>query len=148
MEVNRDEALRCLDIAKRHLSSGNYASARKFASKSVSLFPTKQAEAFVAKVDAEEASASSSTPSSTKSSPNPGSTKPTTATSSSSASASSSARPTSTPPRARSTPVEREYTPEQVAAVKAVRASGGDFYKVLGVKKDATETEIKKAYRK
>ncbi|KAF9290147.1 hypothetical protein BGZ68_007850 [Mortierella alpina] len=152
MEVNRDEALRCLDIARRHLNSGNYASARKFGGKSISLFPTPEAKAFLAKVDQAEDSASSSTipstPSSTKSSPNPGS-----GSSFASGSGSSSARPDSVPARPRSTPadhkpVEREYTPEQVAAVKAIRSSGGDFYKVLGINKDASDSEIKKAYRK
>lgn len=158
MEVNKDEALRCLEIGRRHLNGGNYASARKFAAKSIALFPTPEAKQFLAKVDQEESSASpstgssssfsgstnpSSTPSSTKSSPNPGS----------SGFGSSSSRPNSVPPRPRSTPVEhkpaeRDYTPEQVAAVKAIRSSGGDFYKVLGVGKDATESEIKKAYRK
>ncbi|KAF9968137.1 hypothetical protein BGZ70_006407 [Mortierella alpina] len=152
MEVNRDEALRCLDIARRHLNSGNFASARKFGGKSISLFPTPEAKAFLAKVDQAEDSASSSTnpstPSSTKSSPNPGS-----GSSFASGPGSSSARPDSVPARPRSTPVdhkpvEREYTPEQVAAVKAIRSSGGDFYKVLGINKDASDSEIKKAYRK
>ncbi|KAF9390409.1 hypothetical protein CPB97_009370 [Podila verticillata] len=157
MEVNKDEALRCLEIGRRHLNSGNFASARKFGGKSIALFPTPEAKQFLAKVDREEASASpstgssssfsgstnpSSTPSSTKSSPNPGSSE-----------FGSSSRPNSVPPRPRSTPVEhkpaeRDYTPEQVAAVKAIRSSGGDFYKVLGVGKDANESEIKKAYRK
>lgn len=157
MEVNKDEALRCLDIGRRHLNSGNYTSARKFAAKSIALFPTPEAKQFLAKVEQEESSASPSTgssssfsgspnpssmPSSTKSSPNPGSSE-----------FGSSSRPNSVPPRPRSTPVEhkpaeRDYTPEQVAAVKAIRSSGGDFYKVLGVGKDATESEIKKAYRK
>ncbi|KAG0048305.1 hypothetical protein BGZ83_006703 [Gryganskiella cystojenkinii] len=157
MEVNRDEALRCLDIARRHFNSGNTAGAKKFIAKSISLFPTPEAKAFLTKVEQEESSPSpsassssstfdSSTPSSTKSSPNPGS--------SSFGGTSSARRPESVPPRPRSTPVtehkpaERDYTPEQVAAVKAVRSSGGDFYKVLGIKKDATDSEIKKAYRK
>lgn len=163
MEVNKDEAQRCMDIARRHLSSGNYSSARKFATKSIALFPTPEAKAFLTRVDSEEATSSSpasdassstfsasaepysSTPSSTKSSPNPGS--------SFSSGTRASARPESVPPRPRSTPVdhkpaEREYTPEQVAAVKKVRSSGGDFYKVLGINKDASEAEIKKAYRK
>ncbi|KAF9339602.1 hypothetical protein BGZ91_005392 [Linnemannia elongata] len=162
MEVNKDEAQRCMDIARRHLSSGNYSSARKFATKSIALFPTPEAKAFLSRVDTQEAAStsspasnasssstfspstepSSSTPSSTKSSPNPGSS-----------SAGSRTRPESVPPRPRSTPVdhkpaEREYTPEQVAAVKKIRSSGGDFYKVLGINKDASEAEIKKAYRK
>ncbi|KAF9923178.1 hypothetical protein FBU30_006751 [Linnemannia zychae] len=154
MEVNKDEAQRCLDIARRHLKSGNHPSARKFANKSIALFPTEEAKAFIIIVEQEESKTtsstfssteSSSTPSSTKSSPNPGS---------SSFTSGASARPeSSVPPRPRSTPVEhkpaeREYTQEQAAAVKKIRSSGGDFYKVLGVSKDASDTDIKKAYRK
>ncbi|KAG0267707.1 hypothetical protein BG011_000018 [Mortierella polycephala] len=154
MEVNKDEALRCLEIARRHLNTGNFAHARKFGLKSISLFPTTDAKAFIAIVESKEAMAArpgassstpgASTPSSTKGSSNPGV----------STSASSGPKSPSPPLRSRSTPiidhkpVEREYTAEQVAAVKAIRSSGGDFYKVLGVKKDATEIEIKKAYRK
>ncbi|KAK3835553.1 MAG: hypothetical protein J3R72DRAFT_477479 [Linnemannia gamsii] len=171
MEVNKDEAQRCLDIARRHLNSENYSSAKKFATKSLALFPTPEAKAFLAKVNLEESTSSSpasnassstfssstdpsSTPSSTKSSPNPGSASSSAGGASSFTSGSrASARPESVPPRPRSTPVdhkpaEREYTPEQVAAVKKIRSSGGDFYKVLGINKDASETDIKKAYRK
>ncbi|KAG0324925.1 hypothetical protein BGZ99_001284 [Dissophora globulifera] len=148
MEVNKDEALRCLDIARRHLSTGNYSSARKFALKSIALFPTPEGEAFVLKVASEESSTTTTASSSTESTSK-------TKSSSSSESATSSARPnsTATPLRSRSTPVdhkpvERDYTSEQAAAVKNIRSSGGDFYKVLGVQKDASDTDIKKAYRK
>ncbi|KAF9151312.1 hypothetical protein BG015_006834 [Linnemannia schmuckeri] len=168
MEVNKDEAQRCMDIARRHLNSGNYSSARKFATKSIALFPTPEAKAFLTRVDKEESTSSpasnassstfsasaepsSSTPSSTKSSPNLGSSAG--GASSFTSGSRASARPESVPPRPRSTPVdhkpaEREYTPEQVAAVKKIRSSGGDFYKVLGINKDASDAEIKKAYRK
>ncbi|KAF8949273.1 hypothetical protein BGZ47_007983 [Haplosporangium gracile] len=165
MEVNKDEAQRCMDIARRHLNSANYSSARKFATKSIALFPTPEAKAFLTRVDNEESTSSnassstfsaftepsSSTPSSTKSSPNLGSSAG--GASSFTSGSRTSARPESVPPRPRSTPVdhkpaEREYTPEQVAAVKKIRSSGGDFYKVLGINKDASEAEIKKAYRK
>ncbi|KAF9186967.1 hypothetical protein BGZ51_009851 [Haplosporangium sp. Z 767] len=154
MEVNKDEALRCLEIARRHLNSGNFAHARKFGLKSISLFPTEDAKAFITIVESKEAAAvrpgassstsGASTQSSTKDSHNPGV----------STSASSGPKPPFPPQRSRSAPVvdhkpvEREYTAEQAAAVKAIRSSGGDFYKVLGIKKDATEIEIKKAYRK
>ncbi|KAF9570520.1 hypothetical protein EC968_001742 [Mortierella alpina] len=147
MEVNKDEALRCLDIARRHLAASNFVHARKFGNKSISLFPTPGATEFLAQVDRlEAASAPSSTPSSTKSSPSP-------STFSSAGASSASARSNVPPQRARSTPVdhkpvERDYTSEQAAAVRTIRSSGGDFYKVLGVNKDATEIEIKKAYRK
>lgn len=165
MEVNKDEALRCLDIARRHLLTGNYPSARKFGQKSISLFPTSDARAFISLVDAKETAAnnSSNVPSSTSSSPDRSfssssssfSTPRTSGTGTGTGAGTGTgtgAAPTLN--RSKSTPipdhkpVERDYTPEQAAAVKAVRSSGGDFYKVLGVKKDATDIEIKKAYRK
>lgn len=162
MEVNKDEALRCLDIARRHLLTGNYPSARKFGQKSISLFPTSDARAFISLVDAKETAANSSNASSSTSSPGR-------SFSTSTSSSFSTPRPSGTSTgvgtgtgtgaaptlnRSKSTPipdhkpVERDYTPEQAAAVKAIRSSGGDFYKILGVKKDATDIEIKKAYRK
>ncbi|KAF9373130.1 hypothetical protein CPC16_002011 [Podila verticillata] len=147
MEVNKDEALRCLDIARRHLQNANFASARKFGNKSISLYPTPDATQFLSTVDkverAANATSSSSTASSTKTSSSQADTS----------SSSTSSRPAQ-PARARSTPVvdhkpvERDYTPEQAAAVKTIRSSGGDFYKILGVSKTATDVEIKKAYRK
>lgn len=147
MEVNKDEALRCLDIARRHLQNANFASARKFGNKSISLYPTPDATQFLSTVDKVErtanATSSSSTASSTKASSSQADTS----------SSSTSSRPAQ-PARARSTPVvdhkpvERDYTPEQAAAVKTIRSSGGDFYKILGVSKTATDVEIKKAYRK
>jgi hypothetical protein len=143
MEVNKDEAKRCLDIARQHLGSGNYTSARKFGNKSIALFPTPEATAFLARLDQEEGSGSAKSSSTSGARPSPSSTP----------SASSSARPASTASSRSTTttdhkPVERDYTPEQVAAVKKIRSCGGDFYKVLGVNKDASDGEIKKAYRK
>ncbi|KAF9543370.1 hypothetical protein EC957_000961 [Mortierella hygrophila] len=162
MEVNKDEALRCLDIARRHLLTGNYPSARKFGQKSISLFPTSDARAFISLVDAKETAANSSSNASSSTSTSPGRSfstsssfsTPRTGGTSTGAGTETRAGAAPTLNRSKSTPipdhkpVERDYTPEQVAAVKAIRSSGGDFYKVLGVKKDATDIEIKKAYRK
>lgn len=47
MEVNREEALRCLSIAQKHRNGSNLPSALKFAKKSVSLFSTPEGEAMV-----------------------------------------------------------------------------------------------------
>lgn len=47
MEVNKEEALRCLSIAQKHRNGANFPSALKFAKKSVSLFSTPEGEAMV-----------------------------------------------------------------------------------------------------
>ena len=43
MESNRDEAEKCLEIAKVHLRSGNREKAKKFLEKSLRLYPLKDA---------------------------------------------------------------------------------------------------------
>ena len=48
MESNKDEALRCLDIAKARLAARDIAAALKHAKKSLKLFPTKEAEGWYA----------------------------------------------------------------------------------------------------
>lgn len=72
MEVNKEEALRCLSIAQRHRSSSNLPSALKFAKKSVSLFSTPEGEALVTIIEREiTVSSSTSTSTSGSSSPAP-----------------------------------------------------------------------------
>ncbi|CAM0136075.1 Chaperone protein dnaJ [Umbelopsis sp. WA50703] len=128
MEVNKEEAVRCLSIAKNHFGNGNYTSAVKLAKKSISLYPTDEAKAFLVKAEARAQNAGSSA----------------TATGSS-ANASSSAESTK---RREHKAQAREYTQEQIEAVKRIRACGTDYYKVLSLEKTCTETEIKKSYRK
>ena len=44
---------------------------------------------------------------------------------------------------------KREYTPEQAAIVKRIQSCKvTEYYEILSVKKDCSEVEIKKAYRK
>ena len=53
MEVNKEEALRCLSIAQKHRNASNLPSALKFARKSVSLFTTPEGEKMVQIIESE-----------------------------------------------------------------------------------------------
>lgn len=131
MEINKDEALRCLSIAKNHYGSGNYAAATRFARKSIKLYPTDEAKSFLEKAErsaADEPVGTSTATSSSSSSPMNGSTRP----------ASSSSTPSS----------DKKHTKEQAEAVKRILSCGTDYYKVLSLEKDCTEVQIKKSYRK
>ena len=44
MEGNKDEALKCLQLATKFLSSGHPEKAKKFIDKSIRLYPTQKAE--------------------------------------------------------------------------------------------------------
>lgn len=60
MEVNKEEALRCLGIAQRHRNSQNYSSALKFARKSVTMYSTPEGEKMVQIIEEEMSSYTSS----------------------------------------------------------------------------------------
>lgn len=123
MESNKDEALKCLSIAKNSLALGDYSKALRFTEKSIRLFPTSQGEQLLLIVQKQSTmprKAPASTPAKTQ-----------------------------TKKAAAPEPVqERKYTVEQQRAVKTMLAYGRDYYKILSVDKSATDNEIKKAYRK
>jgi DnaJ family protein B protein 12 len=132
--MNKDEALRCLDISRRHSASGNLASALKFARKSCSLHSTAEGEHLLKDLERRQQQPrpdSSDGPRQRRSAPAQAQSEKT--------------RPSSAPI---AEPIEREYTAEQVAAVRRVKQCGDNLYGVLGVEKNASESELKKAYRK
>jgi len=126
MEGNKDEALKCCHLAEKLLRTGHQEKAAKFLNKSIRLFPTQKAEELLKEI-------SSGT---SNSSPTPDET--------------THRRRKSTNREAEAssdTPVEKDYTPEQVSEVKKILGCK-DYYEVLGIGKDFSESEIKKAYRK
>ncbi|KDR80710.1 hypothetical protein GALMADRAFT_61644 [Galerina marginata CBS 339.88] len=147
MEGNKDEALRCLGIARRHLDSDNFPSARKFCLKSIALFETPEATKLLVLINKAAASSSS------KENDGP----------SASASNSTEEHPSAAgikhrhpQPKANGNGTsggmggeKREYTAEQQSIVKRVRSCRvTEYYEILAVKKDCEDAEIKKAYRK
>lgn len=154
MEVNKEEALRCLHIAQRHRNSSNLPSAIKFARKSVSLYSTPEGEAMVSILQreisvSEQTEGSGSTAASGTSTPNAaagsssstkasgveehlssakqraGHAKPTSAASSAGTSAAAAAA-------AAEKSKKREYTPKQMEVVKRVKACKQHaYYEIL-----------------
>jgi DnaJ family protein B protein 12 len=127
MEVNKEEALRCLAIAKNHYGTGNYPAAVKLSKKSISLYPTDDAKAFLTKAEDKAKNQSSAT---------------------SSGSNTNASSTTENVKRREHKAQSREFTQEQLDAVKRIRACGTDYYKILSLEKTCTDGEIKKSYRK
>ncbi|KAJ7066542.1 hypothetical protein C8F01DRAFT_1123651 [Mycena amicta] len=141
MESNREEAVRCLAIAQKHLSAANYPSARKFAQKSIALFETPEAIRLLATINSEEsssagASGTASSSSATETHPSASGSKHRNVNGSSGTAGGMGGD-------------KREYTTEQKEVVRRVRTCKvTEYYEILAVKRDCEDVEIKKAYRK
>ncbi|KAK5584464.1 hypothetical protein RB653_006075 [Dictyostelium firmibasis] len=132
MESNKEESIRCIEIAVRKYNEGNLESCIKFLNKSISLYPNDRAKELLATYTSTTTTSSTSTQTSTDGHGGT-STKTTTTKTTTSETINESIKP--------------KYTVEQVAAVKRIKACKS-FYDVLEIKKDANEIDIKKAYRK
>ncbi|TMW55952.1 hypothetical protein Poli38472_008600 [Pythium oligandrum] len=136
MEMNKGEAEKCRDIAKRFLREGKYAQAIKFFEKSHRMYPLPGVEAMCDRAKVELAKEQGGA--STSSSGHASSTHP--------ADGAGVRRRETASSSASEDPV-RPYTSDQVHIVNKIRACK-THYEVLGVTKDADDNEIKKAYRK
>jgi DnaJ family protein B protein 12 len=120
MEINKDEALRCLKIAKNQYGSKNFEAAVRLTKKSLNLFPTDDAKAFLEKAEI----AAKETPSTPKQD------EP------------------QQQQQAQQQKEKPKSSGEQSKEVREILACGSDYYKVLKLEKKCTEVEIKKSYRK
>lgn len=144
-QVNRDEAEKCRDIAARALKQGDHEKAVKFFKKSLSLYPLPGVEALLAQAEGMASGrgpASNNGGNASSSSSSNGASRPAPQRAASTASVAGSSEGAS----------GRAYTPEQEEIVKQILKSKeggrGAHYRILGVSQDATESDLKKAYRK
>ncbi|KAK7122201.1 hypothetical protein R3I94_019352 [Phoxinus phoxinus] len=116
MEVNRDEAERCVEIALGALERAQPERARRFLEKAQRLYATRRAQDLLESLDGAAGARQRR----------------------SGVSNSNGAAPADS---------SKPYTPEQVEAVRRIKQCK-NYYETLGVQKDASEDELKKAYRK
>lgn len=124
MEVNKDESKHCIEIAVAAFRAGNIERALKFLEKSRRLYPTKEAEELLRRVR------------------NAGSTR-------------NGTEDSTTRRRTVNKDAEKpqepklhvDYTQEQLDVVRRIKKCK-DYYEVLGVTKEATDSDLKKAYKK
>ncbi|XP_053679481.1 dnaJ homolog subfamily B member 14 [Anopheles nili] len=126
--MNKEAAEDCVERAVKYLAEGKIEKAEKLLNKSISLHRTDRAEELLSKIKC-GAYAESATSGNTS---DDGVRQRNTA--------------KGAAPKAESAN-EAEYTTEQLDAVKRIKKCK-DYYEVLGVAKDATDADIKKAYKK
>lgn len=135
MESNKDEAIRCIDIALDYRDKQNMPQAFKFIEKSIRLYPTQKAEQLLQRWKSEQNQQQHQQHQhdggSTSQSPPPQEQHK-----------SRTATPADDSPNQ-----NRTYTKEQHEAVIRIKRCK-DYYAVLEIARDANESVVKKAYRK
>ncbi|KAK3089874.1 hypothetical protein FSP39_007244 [Pinctada imbricata] len=133
MDGNKDEGERCFQLAQKFYNTGDTEKALKFILKSQRLYPSNKSEELLEKIT---------------SSMN-GSTTGCTQENSDSTEGVRQRKMSGSRSKEddKENEVSKDYTEDQIQMVKRIKKCK-DYYEILGVEKDATENDLKKAYRK
>jgi len=144
MESNKEESVRCLNMAHNAFRvEGDREKAKRLAKKSIKLYPSKLAQDLLNVLEADSCYEDHQNQRQTNGddSRHNGDAR------TSSGSTETSGPRQRRPQEKQSEPEAGSYTPDQAEAVKRVRKCQ-DYYEILGVTKQATDSELKKSYRK
>lgn len=130
MESNKEEGLRCIDLATECMKRGEKFKAKKFLQKAERLYPTQKSKDLLEFLNdgADDDNTASNESSPTQERP-------------------SEANPNLRHRKPEEPEQSKDYTHEQLEEVKKIK-NCKDYYEILGVTKEATDSDIKKAYRK
>lgn len=128
MDGNKDEALKCLKIAKNSIQSGDRDRALKFLNKARRLDPSIQIDEFLSNLNASPPEEKNPNEPTDENPPDP-----------------SESVPRRRVPAASSS--SATYTEEQVTLIREIKRKK-DYYEILGLEKNCTAEDVKKAYRK
>ncbi|XP_023712623.1 dnaJ homolog subfamily B member 12 isoform X2 [Cryptotermes secundus] len=134
MEGNKDEAERCIEFAERFILEGKKDKAEKFLLKAERLFPTQKAKELLEHLNTSQPQAEQDDVPRKRHVPKK---EPET----------QSRQKEQQQQSKSSASGDKEFNKEHLEAVKRIK-SCKDYYEILGVSKEATDTDIKKAYKK
>ncbi|XP_046393164.1 dnaJ homolog subfamily B member 12 [Ischnura elegans] len=126
MEGNKDEAERCIELAERSIFEGRPEKAERFLLKAEKLYPTQKAKDLLDNLSKNSSHQKCAEPED----------------------APRKRRTATRKEEARTSDTENDYPKEHVEAVTRILDKCKDFYEILEVDKEATDSEIKKAYKK
>lgn len=138
MDGNKDESERCIDLAQKFINEGKHEKALKYLYKAEKLYPSSRAKDLIELLQKLNGTANyqrnEEEPKSTENKHNSPSFRRRKSGVSASANEDGSNQKT-------------EFSKDQVESVKRIKQCK-DYYEILGVSKDAGESELKKQYRK
>ncbi|XP_069781703.1 dnaJ homolog subfamily B member 14 [Narcine bancroftii] len=128
MEGNRDEAEKCLRIARKAVRDGEQDKALKFLNKAEKLYPSAEAKALIDAITKNGSVAGHRAESEKPKSMDPVENR-------------------AAPEKEQKAEVGKAYTSEQLEGVQRIKKCN-NCYEILGTSKDASDEDLKKAYRK